>query len=281
MYSTYSFATTLLTTFLARHKDICQWLASDVLIQVTDLHILDRFGRVDQASCASLASPCSYGFLEAVVPSIRRLSLALRLPLPFFQALESDTPASGALQQTRSQANEEALASRWVRVWPSLAVRLEKLQSLHVWLDHTDSRSWCLVNERKVLSVLAESMSPRNIPTLREVSVSLPNLHPRHENPEYHFTQNSPGPAACITISRRLRQRYYYEEKSSGHGTVTYVPDFPLLLEFHEMEGLGSGPTTREEIEDFERTLWERGDDVEQLIWEAVGPGGGFLNFGP
>ncbi|KAH8903810.1 hypothetical protein BR93DRAFT_930952 [Coniochaeta sp. PMI_546] len=251
------------------HTDVSEWLSHNAVFHVTDLDTLCELAQLRRRSDAP-HSP--YGFLSAVTPSIRKLSIILRLPLPVFQVLGSDIDLSNPPHGHHGNNNEYNLASMWRQVWPLLALQLAGLRRVSLWLDHDESRSWCLVNERRVLSPFINSLPPDKLTMLDGVTLNLPNLHPRDENPELHFTQDSPQPPAHFTISRRLRQRYYYDETSSGYDRVSYVPDFPLLLEFRDWEGSGFESMTFEEIEEFERLLWKRGDDVDLLISEATGP---------
>lgn len=255
-------------------------MASTATFHVTDLETLDHLAQ-SHLSFGSSSTP--YGLLHAVGPLLRKLTITLRLPLSFFEAVSSDATTSSPSGNT--QMPDVSIATRhtadvrrrdqlsvWMRVWPALAVQLKQLQSLHLWLDHDDHSSWSFVDERAALSSFTASMSRDNIPSLQDVSVDLPNLHPRHEKPERHFTKESLQPPAYVTLSRRLRQRFYCEEAILGHIRVSYEADFPIMLDILELEHSGCQNMTREELEDWERELWESGEDVDDLLMSVSGP---------
>lgn len=246
-------------------------MARTATFHVTDLETLDHLAQSHLSFGSLCKSP--YGLLHGVGPLLRKLSITLRLPLSFFEAVSSDAATSSPSRNTQTPAVSMATrqASLWIRVWPALAVQLQQLQSLHLWLDHDDRSSWSFVDERAALSSFTASMSTDKIPTLEDIAVNLPNLHLRHEKPEHHFTKGSPQPPAHVTLNRRLRQRYFSEESISGHIWVTYTADFPVLLEIIDPEARDCGGVdmTREELEDWERELWERGEDVDDLLMPA------------
>ena len=155
----------------------------------------------------------------------------------------------------------------WARVWPALAPRLTRLRHLNLWLDHEESKPWYLVNERAVLSPFLAQVPN----TKAQVSICLPNLHPKHENPERHFSMASPLPQA-VNITRRIRQRHLYNECT---GSVTYVEDFPvlfILVELTDSDGYREEGQciSRDMAEQMEREMYERGEDPKELVEDVM-----------
>jgi hypothetical protein len=67
---------------------------------------------------------------------------------------------------------------------------------------------------------------------LRHITVNLPDLNPRLENPERHFTKQSIPPPNPIRIQRRMRQRYFaHETRIPGYFEITEEYDFPFIWE--------------------------------------------------
>lgn len=250
---------------------------------MTDLETLDHLA---QSHLNFKLSPSPYG-LHAVGPLLRKLSISLRLPLSLFEAVSSGATTSSPSANTqmpdvsvaRHTTNIRACdqSNVWRRVWPALAMQLKRLQSLHLWLDHDSKPSWSFVDERAALSSIIASLSPDKIHCLKDVSVGLPNLHPRYEKPERHFTKKSLQPPAHVAINRRLRQRNFYEEDSLGQISVTYAPDFPIALEILEYEFPAGQNPTREELEYWERETWERGQDMNDVLTYLFGPACSFV----
>ncbi|OIW26320.1 hypothetical protein CONLIGDRAFT_683309 [Coniochaeta ligniaria NRRL 30616] len=270
--------TTLLLVCRRMHIDIAQVLVSDVVFQVTDLETLEHLAQGTTGS-EPVSSP--YAALSHAMPSLRKLHITLRLSLPFFRALsivattssssDSINTPQALITPMHTSVTECDAVTSWLQVWPFLALRLQGLQSLNLWLDHDESASWSLVNERAILSSIVASMLPQSIARLG-VTVNLPMLHPRYENPERHYTKGSPPPPAFVVMNRRLRQDRFYEETGSGVGSVTYEPDFPALLDLIDFTAdPDSGPLmTYEDVEELERESWSRGVNPENIIWEMA-----------
>ncbi|KAK3317195.1 hypothetical protein B0T19DRAFT_404902 [Cercophora scortea] len=234
---------------------------------------------------ASLSSP--YGLLSAIGPSLMKLDITLRVPLLFLQAIFDDNITESTYTgspNTRTNNGPEAAAQhignechwvrKWAGLWPALAFRLRKLRHLHVWLDHEDSRSWSLVNECAVLSSLARSFPLDNIAGLEGVSLTLPNLHPLHENPEIHFIASSLKIPPSIAINRRMRPVYWFEVSAPGErAEVMHVADFPFMVQYSGIKDHGWEDTSQEEIQEIEREWWltgELGNPYRRL--ELIGP---------
>ena len=70
-------------------------------------------------------------------------------------------------------------------------------------------------------------------------------------------------------IERRFRQRYHSIEWAPQQFNEVLKADFPILWEIGEMEQ--EFGMTMEELEDYEKMMWDRGDDVERFALEIYG----------
>lgn len=216
-----------------------------------------------------------------MAPSIiAELSVTLRLPLQVFQELANYFLIRPDNQEPKREddqesTREEVMADQWSDVWYVLTTPLMKLRRISLWLDHDGIESWRFANERLVLAYLTYWIEPERGTALESVTLHLPNLHPLHEKPFFHYTQDSPHPRATtsFTIHRRVRQRYFYTDTTPENVGIVFAPGFPLSLEIHEKkaqlknQGLENIENiSLEEIEELERELWESGYDVERVI---------------
>ncbi|KAB5578285.1 hypothetical protein GE09DRAFT_1089176 [Coniochaeta sp. 2T2.1] len=242
--------------------DVCRALSRYMTYHVTDLETLDRLAHTEFSFQTWLPS---WTALSIHAPSIRNLGVTLQLPLSPFQAVteypeDSGSPESPEMQSTSTVAGTNSPVATWMQVWPALAVRLEKLQHLRVWLDHDDKRPWSLVHERAIVSRITTAISPKNCPSLKLVTFNLPKLFPGHESPARHVTKGSERPPPFVRMNRRVR--HLYEKTSPGHITVTY--EFPALFEV-AMEFMAEfprgPPMLLEHVEEGERELIAGGVD--------------------
>lgn len=228
-------------------------------LQLCDLDTLRRlnssFGRETITGNQQTTSV----LLDHILPSMKTLSVNLRLPLATCQVFETPT-SSEALQPN---------LSAWTNL-PRTISHLPNLNRLHIWLDHSDPSSWSLVNERAILSPL---LSLQNI----RISINLPKLHPNHESSERHFIDDCPFP-----IHRRYRQRSFaVNQVRNGVTTVEYQarPDFPTVPDapdfFMEMmnDDWRNGvvdevalEACRVEWEQTEREMILRGEDPKRYL---------------
>jgi hypothetical protein len=108
----------------------------------------------------------------------------------------------------------------------------EPVENLCIWLDHGSIARWTVVNERSVLAYIIAPLSAAMPSQLRHITVNLPNLNPRLENPERHFTERSVPPPNPIRTQRRKRQRYFaHETRIPGYFEITGEYDFPFMWE--------------------------------------------------
>lgn len=253
-----------------RFLDVCDFVIETTAIIVTDLNTLDIW--LLKLNELSSGSNCAWNFQDYIRPSIHKLNLAFRLPLAFYGALEEDKDLVSAASH-----HTEAISVRcatWERLWPAIC-QLPQLRNLHIWLDHDGIPSWSFVNERlalrraiAALSASAQSRSEEGTMPHMDITFNLPKLHPRFANPDTHFVQESPQPP--FTIERRIRQRLHCEDEPSGNLNVRYEADFPVMHDSGEF--IGGDGMTLEDIEDFERSLYNDGiTDVQQFLFGFYG----------
>lgn len=218
-----------------RSTEFAERIVDTAAIQIHDLDTLRIL--VADLECNRTESGQSYvsSLLGRVLLNVKDLSISLRLPLAAYEALGATTQSSVG----------PSLLSPWAGI-----EHFRRLRKLRIWLDHDEPCSWSMVNERAILSPLASLNTNLNI------SIDLPKLHPKWERPDWHFTKDSPQ--LPVFIHRRYRQRYHVVECSDGSLSILLKPDFPIFFE------LTGWDMTMEEIEKYERTAWEAGQDPLQ-----------------
>ncbi|KAB5533485.1 hypothetical protein GE09DRAFT_1193330, partial [Coniochaeta sp. 2T2.1] len=259
--------------------DIGLFIVRSVTLYVTDLEILQHLSDLYSGS-QNWISPYSVLFTE--IQLLRSLDITLRLPFLLLRALgikgvmQGTSVSRAAEMHTRE--SEREWVSAWMRVWSSLAPRLPELRRLNIWLDHDDSKSWTVLNERAILSPIITSISPTTSDSLQDVTLSLPKTHPRYEHPERHYLPSGPPPPPYVTIERLLRRMLHYEETRPGTFEVVYKPDFPApldLIDFSTECRPDLDPIRiAEEIERTERVAWGMGEDPQ---WEIMGLQNGWM----
>jgi hypothetical protein len=158
----------------------------------------------------------------------------------------------------------------WLQL-PKILSEFKNLRRLHIWLDHDDRSSWTVVNERALISHIAPLAENPDL----KVSLSLPKLHPRWEQPDRHFTDGSP--LSLIPIHRRLRQTWHAIPDVAGQlNKVEYHADFPILVDFFlELQEMqpniygeeGMSTEEKEKIEKTERDYWKSGLEADQILY--------------
>ncbi|KAK3688956.1 hypothetical protein B0T22DRAFT_378112 [Podospora appendiculata] len=238
------------------NMEVIDYLAANVALHVTNFSTLDQLA---QSSLISVPLHSPYGLFTAIGPSLMKLDITLRVPLLFLQAV-CDNTATSTTSGTKAPRQTSLPKQEWIALWPALALRLRKLRQLHVWLDHDDSRSWSFVNERAVLAPLTGSFSAENIVSLQDVTLTLPNFHPLHENPEIHFTYSSLQISTCVTVNRRMRPTYWFEASFPGEpATRLHIADFPIFVQYGGFEDYGWEDWSPEQIQEMEREMWLTG----------------------
>lgn len=220
-----------------------------VCFNVTDLPTLDVLLEI---SGASPSSP--FGFKNSFFPYVTKLDISLRLPLPFFNALDS----SHEIKDGSSTPVIEDALKTWSRL-SSRITQLKELHSIRICLDHTSKPYWSVVNERAVLSQFEPLASNSDL----DLVFVLPKLHPSLEDPQRHYieekntTDRSFASLSQFKIRRILRQRRQSKKNCLGHYQVIYAEDFPHLL---------GHPGVRHRsllwVEEVERAMWRAGQDV-------------------
>ncbi|KFY84355.1 hypothetical protein V500_09370 [Pseudogymnoascus sp. VKM F-4518 (FW-2643)] len=276
-----SIAAIMRMTFF-RFLDVCDFVVKTTAINVTDLDTLDIW--LLKPNELSSGSNYAWNFRDYILPSIRKLNVALRLPLAFYGALEEDEDMISVASHHTSAVSMRC--AMWKRLWPAIC-QLPQLRSLHIWLDHDGRPSWSFVNERlalrRVIAALtasAQSRSEEGTMPHMDIMFNLPKLHPRFSRPDTHFQESPPPP---FTIERRIRQRFHCEERAGGNFEATYKADFPVLHQLPEyikenakwlLQGDGmmsqeEDEMTLEDVEKFETMLWNEGTtDPYSLIVE-------------
>jgi hypothetical protein len=151
-------------------------LLSHNFINVTDLETLDRLSK--QFAAGSLTVNNIPAGLQN---GIARLSMTLRLPVEFM--LQDD----GDMAATETVLRLAPTAFHWIQLEQMLS-RFGSLRKLSLWLDHSDTRPWSVVSERKLLSPLLEHLSA----TPMDVAIILPKFHPLYETEHRHFMSKHP-----------------------------------------------------------------------------------------
>ncbi|KAK8849139.1 hypothetical protein PGQ11_015619 [Apiospora arundinis] len=123
-------------------------------------------------------------------------------------------------------------------------------------------------------------MAPDEMPWLTSVAFDLPKLHPRYETPERHFMPgSSPPPPASVEIHRRQRHfRFGMEEEGPDGPRIRIMnsADFPTYYDVcgglvTEEEPSWLGRSTLQEMEDWERECWEKGQDPGDVLDDLLG----------
>ncbi|KAK0112395.1 hypothetical protein ONS96_001639 [Cadophora gregata f. sp. sojae] len=144
-------------------------------------------------------------------------------------------------------------------------------QQTPLGLTTNGQSSWSFVKERVVLKGLSNVLEARlrsgSSSSAIEVNLSIPKLHPRISSSATHFSEESELPP--FKIERRFRQCYHSEEWAPGQFQDTYKPDFPILWEICGLEDFGM--MTFEDVEAYEKELWDRGDNVEKYALQLFG----------
>jgi hypothetical protein len=230
----------LILTDLTRYSEVVDVLSRN-FINVTDLETLNYLSAQLAAGSPSLVNNVP----PVLRNGITRLSITLRLPFAFF---ETTNAPEKALQVATP-------AWFWQQIGHMLS-RLDSLTKLRLWLDHSNTSSWSLVNERNFLSPLLAHLSTRSL----DVAMILPKLHPLHESADLHFmNQDEVKP---IRLHRTLRQGWH-----TLPGTIEVVKqyDFPITADLLDLLD-GSCVIPGQDAEDLPLSMVEEIADLEE--WE-------------
>jgi hypothetical protein len=240
--------------------------------------------------------PLASSFLSS---AIKRLHITLRLSLDECKEIERLTagPHYDVSPVDSPSSPTQSRMTAWLQVCPAIA-QLDVLRELQIWIDHDESTSWTLVNERAILRPLEPLLEIADL----NMSISLPKLNPLWENPYRHYIQDNPLPCTAsrgrrnwrtnqivqivtftsvrgtprqgiFNIERRLRHIYHGGRdpaSKKGELFVLEMRDFPILGN-HEndiidfVNEMGVGPHLEKwspaELEAIERDLWVTGGD--------------------
>lgn len=173
---------------------------------------------------ANLSNPGSLtfsGFPGSMLAGVRKLNVTVMLNRAFSLQLDDrvESPASGA-----SGTASTSPIPMWPQTFSALS-QLKQLHKLEICVDLAYPKPWATVNERALVDALGLS---NNIPPY-DITLNLPKLHPRYEDPDRHFIENSVAPS--LKIRRRLREEYEFkddlEQTKAAH--LAYERDFPIL----------------------------------------------------
>ncbi|KAH6639129.1 hypothetical protein C7974DRAFT_305165 [Boeremia exigua] len=228
------------------YHETIRLLIQTATIHISDLDVIRHCSRYE----AVHAQP---NIPSALWQHATHVSISFRLPMAFCRALE----------QTGYVAPElSCISDSWTTLGSNL-VQMPSLVRLTFWLDHDEPCPWALVGEQKIFSPLQDLFHKKNL----EMSVSLPNLHPRYENTGRHFTNRATAP---FVLYRRYRQTYHQVKSSNDPPQITLRLDFPFLFCFNELDPTLLG--TIAEVEELERTWWADGMDVERFVEDFCSP---------
>jgi hypothetical protein len=227
-----------------RYTEVVDVTSRTAVVQINHLEMLSSLSQWDPIQDRANLD----NFLTALQRSITRLNITMRLPLEFFQSLEEIQEQPIVVPEAADQIS--ATVNLWKQLAPMLS-GFSTLTRLSIWLDHSHSCTWSVVNECALLSDVLTWLAT----TCINVSIILPNLHPLYEREDRHLMGRPLG--RRVHLRRVLRQRYHSHEVSPGVGEILYKPDFPLLLDLLEIDGSVA------EIEETERSHWKEGINVE------------------
>jgi hypothetical protein len=223
-----------------RCADFADALADRVAIQLNDFQSLRFLEDTVAPNILESGQTSNMNLMTYISPLLKELYINFRLSLATYATLED---------VVRAECSQPGLISTWACL-PQVIARLGKLQKLRLRLDHEDTCTWSMVNERAVLNPLASLLHDHSRLSLE---IRLPKLHPKYENSERHFLQNSS--ALALTIVREYRQREHAIMSNDGSFRLKHEPDFPVCYELAEM----GSTMTMEEIEQMERRSWIAG----------------------
>ncbi|KAF1839455.1 hypothetical protein BDW02DRAFT_626329 [Decorospora gaudefroyi] len=253
---------TLLFVCKSIYVEICDLLARTAAIHITDLGTIESLD--DQ-----LAVPEQHplGSLSRMLCNITWLNISLRLPLKFFQALESLTKDDTTTTSIPNPDTEPASPNLtpWLQIGHTLS-HFKRLAKLHLWFDYDEPGYWTAFNERALLEPLFTRL--RSEPNSPEVSVFLPYLHPKFEKEDRHYVDVKL--VGAVRLCRMVREREFAQIDAQGHVRIVHKDDFPFMLELHDYTiAAGFESISMEEMLENERAQWHAGVDVERLLREV------------
>ena len=235
-----------------RFLDVAGIVAEDTILHINTFHALGIL--IPESRLLKSGQFSAFALVDHILPSLRALSISLRLPFFTFQTLTADSTGS------ESSSTVDDLIPTWLAL-PSGLQQLKKLRKLKIWLDHDERRSWSFLDERALISpFLVLSNNPK-----LDMTLNLPKLHPKYENQYQHFFK--PSLPAGVMIHRRYRQRYHGVDTEPLGIRVHHDADFPVM---YELMGFPELEYTLETLEEWERGEWEAGEDPREI----------FVNFG-
>lgn len=237
------------------------WVREQVYFHLTDFATISAMLDISPSSSVSPPTPSATRFSHLLLASITRLCITMSLPLSFFECFDDRPSPSGE----EVPPLDRMQAHIWRALPLELGVHLTSLRRLRIWLDHCNVPIWSVVNERAVLGHFEPLARTPHV----DVSLDLPKLHPRAEDPLRHLLEDE-GAAGCrlgpssprLRVRRRLRQRYHiYKDPQGRYVGPAYASDFPVSLGTHLFQAL-----SLEEREKLERTMETHGQSVRDVL---------------
>ncbi|KAF2271291.1 uncharacterized protein EI97DRAFT_505084 [Westerdykella ornata] len=238
---------------------VCKRMSMEIayiMPEVATFHINDPLTLRVLGSQATSHPLTISAVVDGVQSNLRTLHINLRLPLGTYEQLE-DVYTSPDFESAPLGITSSVISA--LMALPTALTQLRNLQNLRLWLDHSDTESWSMVNERAVITSLFQPLCEQG--SNLKIDMDLPKLHPKWETSDRHFTPDSAPPP--FPIHRRYRQRIY----GMHDQTVKHAPDFPyvaheaFVIQQHEFPS--EDPGEMEMYEAWEREVWKRGGDVE------------------
>jgi hypothetical protein len=237
-----------------------------IMPKVATFHIVDTPTLKVLGSQASSHPLIISAVVKGVQSNLRTLHINLRLPLIIYKHLE-DVYTSPDSESAQLGINHPVISA--LIALPTAVTQFRNLQSLRLWLDHSDTASWSMVNEKAVITSLFQPLCKQG--SSLKIDIDLPKLHPKWETPDRHFTPDSAPPP--FPIHRRYRQRAY----GMHDQTVRHAPDFPKVaheaFEIQQSEFPSEDPGELETwYEEEEREIWKRGGNPVREFFPDLYP---------
>ncbi|PSN61999.1 hypothetical protein BS50DRAFT_680300 [Corynespora cassiicola Philippines] len=199
----------LFLTCKRMYADVMRFMADATAFEVYDLESL----RMLQSGVIATRLTSHSTFTECVLPSLKELRITLKFPLSAYEEMEILVDITGS-----QSPMIDSLISSWMQLG-SAVEGLGQLKRLQVWLDHEETCSWSVVNERAALSPVLEISNNRDL----DIYLNLPKIPPNMIHTERHYNENDEN--LSLSISRRHRQRVHGVDAGGGSIKEKFKPD--------------------------------------------------------
>jgi hypothetical protein len=214
----------LFAVSMAMYHDILEFLCGEVRSGAATIHIsdYDALCQLTAASAATIREAPFYRQLPPVTPWIKHLGMSLRLPFNIAVHCQPVLHADVQHETPPVDPSTSPHFSQW-KLWSwleDIIPDILSLQTLSVWLDHDDPRSWAYLDEHILLVPLVIICEKTTV----AVSVDLPEVEPSLATRGYNY-MGAPELIPPFTITRRVRERPFVDSTS-------FYPEFLGLREF-------------------------------------------------